>query len=173
VDTEHIDNDGSVLSLSVHPLSCAVCVDSVIQVRDNAVTHGDVCSVLYDRHCWRNPRILYRGKRRGRRRASSGSMNLTNEDNNEKERTPLVVIQNLQRYSVRFIKLLQSSVYYMCHQFNTQQFYVLHTQCIYEFCVDLRTNSDYFPVQHWLTGLYNRDGVYLKFIGPCIILIVE
>jgi hypothetical protein len=23
-----------------------------------------------------------------------------------------------------------------------------HTQCIYMFCVDLRTNSDYFPIQH-------------------------
>jgi hypothetical protein len=26
--------------------------------------------------------------------------------------------------------------------------------CIYVFCVDLRTNSDYFPIQHWLTGFY-------------------
>ena len=25
---------------------------------------------------------------------------------------------------------------------------VLPTQCIYVFCVDLRTNSDYFPMQH-------------------------
>jgi hypothetical protein len=33
-------------------------------------------------------------------------------------------------------------------QFNIQQFYVLPTQCIYVFCVDLRTNSDYFPIQH-------------------------
>jgi hypothetical protein len=31
---------------------------------------------------------------------------------------------------------------------NIQQFYVLPTQCIYVFCVDLRTNSDYFPIQH-------------------------
>jgi len=31
----------------------------------------------------------------------------------------------------------------------------------YVFCVDLRTNSDYFPIQHQLTGLYNRDGVCL------------
>ena len=29
-----------------------------------------------------------------------------------------------------------------------KQFYVLPTQCIYVFCVDLRTNSDYFTVQH-------------------------
>ena len=32
--------------------------------------------------------------------------------------------------------------------FNTHKFYVLPTQCIYVFCVDLRTNSDYFTVQH-------------------------
>jgi hypothetical protein len=30
--------------------------------------------------------------------------------------------------------------------FSIQQFYVLPTQCIYVFCVDLRTNSDYFPI---------------------------
>jgi hypothetical protein len=38
---------------------------------------------------------------------------------------------------------------------------VLPTQCIYVFCVHLRTNSDYFPIQHQLTGFYNRDGVCL------------
>jgi len=38
-------------------------------------------------------------------------------------------------------------------------FYVLPTQCSYAFCVDLRTNSDYFTVQHWLVGFYNWDGV--------------
>jgi hypothetical protein len=43
---------------------------------------------------------------------------------------------------------LKPSGYYMYHQFNIQQFYVLTTQCIYVFCVDLRTNSDYFTVQH-------------------------
>ena len=40
-------------------------------------------------------------------------------------------------------------------------FYVLPTQCIYVFCVDLRTNSDYFTVQHWLVGFCNWDGVCL------------
>ena len=45
----------------------------------------------------------------------------------------------------------------MYRQFNIQQFYVLPTQCIYVFCVDLRTNSDYFSIQHKLTGFYNRD----------------
>ena len=32
----------------------------------------------------------------------------------------------------------------MYRQFNIQQFYALPTQCVYVFCVDLRTNSDYF-----------------------------
>ena len=32
-------------------------------------------------------------------------------------------------------------------RFNIQQFQVLPTQCICVFCVDLRTNSDYFLVQ--------------------------
>ena len=40
-------------------------------------------------------------------------------------------------------------------------FYVLSTQCIYVFCVDLRTNSDYFTVQQWQVGFYNWDGVCL------------
>jgi hypothetical protein len=26
------------------------------------------------------------------------------------------------------------------------------------FGVDMRTNSDYFPTQHKMTGFYNRDG---------------
>jgi len=40
---------------------------------------------------------------------------------------------------------VQPSGHYMYRQFNIQQFYVLPTQCI---CVDLRTNSHYFPIQH-------------------------
>jgi hypothetical protein len=40
------------------------------------------------------------------------------------------------------------SGHYMYHQFNIHKFYVLPTECIYVFCVDLRTNSDYFPIQH-------------------------
>jgi len=37
--------------------------------------------------------------------------------------------------------------------------FIYNSGCV--FCVDLRTNSDNFPIQHWLTGLYNRDGVCL------------
>ena len=40
------------------------------------------------------------------------------------------------------------SGHYMYRQFNIQQLYVLPTQCIYVFYVDLRTNSYYFPIQH-------------------------
>ena len=36
-----------------------------------------------------------------------------------------------------------------------------HSVCIDMFYVDLRTKSHYFPIQHWLTGFYNRDGVCL------------
>ena len=43
---------------------------------------------------------------------------------------------------------VSSSDYFTYGHFKLQQFYVLPTQCIYVFCVDLRTNSDYFAVQH-------------------------
>ena len=45
----------------------------------------------------------------------------------------------------------------MYRQFNIQQFYVLLTQCIYVFCVDLKTNSDYFPIQHWLVFITETE----------------
>jgi hypothetical protein len=43
---------------------------------------------------------------------------------------------------------LKVSGYYTYHQFNNHKFYVLPTQSIYVFCVDLRTDSDYFPIQY-------------------------
>ena len=55
----------------------------------------------------------------------------------------------------------------MYHQFNIQQFYVLSTQCFCVFCVGLRTNRDYFTVQHYLTGFYNRD---LTQYSPVVII---
>ena len=62
----------------------------------------------------------------------------------------------LSRYSPKSIieasrvclNLLKPKTYSMYHQFNIQQFSVLPTQCICVFCMDLRTNSDYFPIQH-------------------------
>ena len=48
----------------------------------------------------------------------------------------------------------KSSGHYMYHQLNIQQFYV------YVFCVDIRTNSDYFPKPHEVAGLCTGNGVY-------------
>ena len=61
-------------------------------------------------------------------------------------------------YSLIAVNPLQPSGHYMYHQFNINQFYVLPTQYIYVFCVDIRTNSNYFTIQHWLTGFCNLDG---------------
>jgi hypothetical protein len=61
---------------------------------------------------------------------------------------------NITNWQMRFnsaFKGLNPSGYYAYHQFNIQEFYVLPTQYIYVFCVDLRTNIDYFPIQHELT----------------------
>jgi hypothetical protein len=40
-------------------------------------------------------------------------------------------------------------------------------------CVDLRTNSDYFPIQHQVTGLYNRDGMCLLRGTDWVINIIQ
>jgi len=46
------------------------------------------------------------------------------------------------------ISPLKANGHYMYHQFSINKVYGLPTQCIYVFCVDLRTNSDYFHIQH-------------------------
>jgi hypothetical protein len=51
-------------------------------------------------------------------------------------------------HNYRRLNPSKPSGHYMYHQFNNQQFCFLHTQCIYVFCVDLRTNSGYFRIQH-------------------------
>jgi len=57
---------------------------------------------------------------------------------------------------------LQSPVVTICTiRFNIQKFYVLSTQCIHVFCMDFRTNNNFFPLQHQLFGFYNEDGVCL------------
>jgi hypothetical protein len=49
----------------------------------------------------------------------------------------------------QYVIFVYSSVVTICTtRFNIKKFYVLPTQCIYVFSVDLRTNSDYFTVQH-------------------------
>ena len=65
------------------------------------------------------------------------------------EQTAIISLYNINwLVFITEIILLQPSGHYMYRQFNIQQFYVLPTHCIYVFCVDLRTNSDYFPIQH-------------------------
>ena len=60
-------------------------------------------------------------------------------------------LKNVEHLSLQtwpVFRPLKPSGHYMYRQFNIQQFYVQPTQCIYVFCVDLRTNSDYFYIQH-------------------------
>jgi hypothetical protein len=64
----------------------------------------------------------------------------------------------------------------MYWQFNILQFYLLHTQCIYVFCVELRTNSDYFmiaitlyfryqQIELWIFGITHRYNYYGQLHG--------
>jgi hypothetical protein len=62
-------------------------------------------------------------------------------------------------YSIDWLVFITETECVYCAVRST--FHALPTQCIYVFCVDLRTNSDYFTVQHWLIGFYNREGVCL------------
>jgi hypothetical protein len=51
----------------------------------------------------------------------------------------------------------------MYHQLKHSQILrSAHTVHLCVFCVDLRTNSDYFSIQHWLTGFYNRGSECLQ-----------
>ena len=65
------------------------------------------------------------------------------------EQTAIIFLYSINWlvYMTRF-NPLKPSGHYMYRQFNIQQFYILPTQCIYVFWVDLRTNSDYFPIKH-------------------------
>ena len=49
-------------------------------------------------------------------------------------------------YSIDWLVFITETECVYCAVRST--FYVLPTQCIYVFCVDLRTNSDYFTVRH-------------------------
>jgi len=54
----------------------------------------------------------------------------------------------------------------MYHQFNIHQFYVLPTQCIYMFCVDLKTNSVFVALSVQLC-LFVRACVCARFNTNC------
>ena len=57
-------------------------------------------------------------------------------------------VENGKIFIMNSFKVSTCGGHYMYRQFNIQQVYVLPTQCIYVFCVDLRTNSVYFSTQH-------------------------
>jgi len=59
-----------------------------------------------------------------------------------------VVVEVNKFRELRHFNPLKPSCHYMYRQFNIHQFCILPTQRIYMFCVDLRTNGDYFPIQH-------------------------
>ena len=65
----------------------------------------------------------------------------------------------ISMYSINLLVFINETECVYCAVRST--FYVLPTHFIYVFCVDLRTNSDYFTVQHWLVGFYNWDRVCL------------
>ena len=53
---------------------------------------------------------------------------------------------NISLYNINWLVFITETECVYCVVRST--FYVLPTQCIYVFCVDLRTNSHYFTVQH-------------------------
>ena len=61
--------------------------------------------------------------------------------------------------------MIKPSGHYMYHQFSIHNSTSCPTQCIYVFCMDLRTNSDLCHLQHKLIGFYNRDGVFTARYG--------
>ena len=65
-------------------------------------------------------------------------------------------------YSINWLVFITETECVYCAVLST--FYVLPTQCIYVFCVDLRTNSDYFTVQHWLVVFCKNQSVDGEFL---------
>ena len=64
----------------------------------------------------------------------------------------------IRSYHGSFISPLKPVVTLYATSFNIEGSNALPTRCIYVFCTDLRTNSCYFLIHHWLIGFCNRDG---------------
>ena len=63
---------------------------------------------------------------------------------------------------------IYSPVVTICTASKILKFYVLPTQCIYVFCVDLRTNSDHFNIEYYLTDIYNQNlKLYTSVVTMC------
>ena len=58
----------------------------------------------------------------------------------------LVTLKDMLSSSIKVrLKLL---ITFLATRFKGLKFYILPIEYTYVFCVDLRTNSDYFPIQH-------------------------
>jgi hypothetical protein len=98
--------------------------------------------VIFSFHSWyaecgRSWRANYCQWKSGRRPEVQNAVMLTPRDRNDT--TPLWCLNQ---------PLYNPVVTIHTTEFKKQIFYVLPTHCIYAFSVDLRTNSDYFPIQH-------------------------
>jgi hypothetical protein len=58
-------------------------------------------------------------------------------------------------------------------KFNIQTLLLQSSDGIYLFCKVLKTNSDYFPLQHHVTGFCNRKCVYCAVRTECLNTIVN
>ena len=51
---------------------------------------------------------------------------------------------------------------------NVEKFFVLHTQCMYVLCMDVRTNSGYFTcVVNLLVFVTDKESVYCAVRAEC------
>jgi hypothetical protein len=65
-----------------------------------------------------------------------------------------------------FFKLYSSVVTTYTTSLNIQQLYVLPTHCIYVFYMYLRTDSDYFRTQYYLTGFITETQCVFCAVRP-------
>jgi len=56
---------------------------------------------------------------------------------------------SLRNKRMKFVFKFQGPVVAVCTAtFNIETQYVLQTDCVYRLCMDIRINSDYFPIHH-------------------------
>jgi hypothetical protein len=78
--------------------------------------------------------------------------------------TTTVAVWNGWPLSIKFSSNHHSRLntqYWLYRQSQPKKVHILPTGCIYVFCVKLRTNRDYFPIQLYLIGFHDRDWVCL------------
>ena len=117
--------------------------------------------------------MLYRGRGRGRRRASSGPNSLTNEENKKKGELHYVLhtIYNGTLYSL--LKLKPSGLY-MYRQFNIQQFDILPTQTVFMCFVWIWEQTAIISLYsiNWLVCITETECVYCA-VRPGSLYIIQ